>query len=544
MINLDKRIVLLISITVVFCASFQPIISGRAFEKIQLDKKSVNYNSALTVAIEKLGNMKKTKFEIIKTNEILDDYGATLCYVFDLNPQGYIVVTAYHTLPPVLAYSFTSSFYEGGTLLYDLVREDIILRLAHSSEISENIKQENKALWSSYLYSQPKNIDDNYIQWPREGATNLGGWLETEWHQDSPFNDMVPMDLNTNKRSVAGCPAVAMAQILNYHQTTNNIQFNDSDDYYNDWGNYFWIDDDYETYDFPSFPQLNTYLDTLVQHYQEGVTLTDEDKASLTFACGVACKQVYTSVVSGTYGVSQAYDAYKRFSFNDCDLLTDDDPNVYERVQENIMQGLPVHLAVVTEAWDAGHNLVIDGYREDGYYHLNFGWGGPYDGWYKIPEELPYDLTVLEGLIVDIIDENTESVLQGNGILYWSEVNPGVTVEGSFTIENVGVPGSSIDWEIITWPDWGEWTFEPVSGQGLTPEAGPQTINVTVVSPDKNAKYFNGYVKIVDVDNSINSCLIHVSLSTPKHSRIFSFFEMMFEKNLNFFPLFHFLFNF
>jgi hypothetical protein len=543
MIKIDKRIILFIVITILFCASLQPIISGITIKSIQKDIGSIDQNSALKVALTKIKNLEKTDFEITTSNLILDDKGSTLCYVFDLNPKGYIVVPCYKTLPPILAYSFTSSFFEGGTLLYDLVREDLMLRLTHSSKICDNTKEEYKILWDSYLKNDFLKLENNCKQWPKEGVTISGGWLETEWNQNSPFNDFCPMDLTTGKRSVAGCPAVAMAQILNYHQTTNNIQFNDSDDYFHDFYNCYWIDNNYETYDFPSFPQLNNYLDNLVIHFQNDIALTDEDKASITFACGVACKQVYSSGVSGTYGVGQAYDAYKRFSFDDCELLTDDDPNVYERVQGNIMEGLPVHLAVVNEAWDAGHNLVIDGYREDGYYHLNFGWGGYYDGWYKIPEEIPRDLTVLEGLIVDIIDKNSDSIIHGKGVLYWPDVIPGFTVEGSFTIENVGEPGSSIDWEIITWPEWGDWSFDPASGENLTPEAGPLTIDVSVIAPDKKGKHFSGYVKIVDVEDNINSCLIHVSLSTPRIRGIFSFLDFLFERNLNSYPLFWFLFN-
>ena len=302
MIKLDKRIVLLISITIVISASFQPIISGKNILRIKNEIESIDENTSLYIAYNKLKNLKKTNFEITDSNVISDNYGLPLCYVFDLKPQGYIVVTCYQILPPVLAYSFTSSFFEGGNLLYDLVKEDIKLRLTHSSKICEDVIKEYRNLWNSYQDNDYLNSDDSVIQWPKEGATVSGGWLETEWHQDSPFNDMVPMDMNTNQRSVAGCPSVAMAQILNYHQTTNNVQFNDSDDYYHNWGNYFWIDDDYESYDFPSFPQLNSYLDTLVEHYKNDIVLTDEDKASLTFACGVACKQVYSTVVSGTFG--------------------------------------------------------------------------------------------------------------------------------------------------------------------------------------------------------------------------------------------------
>ena len=45
---------------------------------------------------------------------------------------------------------------------------------------------------------------------------------------------------------------------------------------------------------------------------------------------------------------------------------------------------------------------MVDGYNTDDFYHLNFGWGGSYNGWYLLPDEIPYGLTVIEGAITDI----------------------------------------------------------------------------------------------------------------------------------------------
>jgi hypothetical protein len=180
------------------------------------------------------------------------------------------------------------------------------------------------------------------------------------------------------------------------------VFFNDSDDYYHNYINRFWIDDDYEEYDFPSFPELNEYLDTLVNHYENQILLTGDDKATLNFACGVAATQVYTPEASGTFGVNQAYDAYIKFNCTTVELLDDNDVDLYERLSQNIKNAYPVHLAVITPTSPpSGHNLVVDGYNTDDFYHLNFGWGGTYDGWYLLPDELPLSLTVIEGVIVD-----------------------------------------------------------------------------------------------------------------------------------------------
>jgi len=242
-----------------------------------------------------------------------------------------------------------------------------------------------------------------FEQWPATGD----GWLKTNWTQNSPYNNYCPMDPVTGVRSYAGCPATAMAQIINFHATTNNIHFDNSDDYYHNYaGRQYWIDDDFEYADFPSFPLLNDYLDTLNAHYLANETLTNDDKAAMTFACGVAARQVFTSQGSGTFGVDQAYDAYLRFGCNKVDLLDSNDAGLFDRLSQNIKDTLPSHLAIVNEEWTTGHNVVVDGYNTDEYYHLNFGWGGSYNGWYLLPEEIPYELTVIEGVVVDIMKKD------------------------------------------------------------------------------------------------------------------------------------------
>ena len=504
-------------------------------------QQQIGINSATKVANMKLSQLGKT--DDFSVGSLIESYMSNeniiLFYVFDLQPQGYIVMSADSNLPPVIAYSFTDNFQSDvskNNILLQMLKADIELRLENVEKLPENIIKNRNALWSEFLNEETEvlvNVD--FQQWPPEGTTPTEGWIETKWHQNSPYNDFCPMD--GDKRSIAGCPAVAMAQILNYHKTTNNVAFNDSDDYYHSYGNRFWIDNDHEEYDFPSFPELNDYLDTLAYHYDNQLSITDEDKASLNFACGVAATQVYTSGVSGTFGVNQAYDAYLKFDCNTVESLDNNDTDLYDRLSQNIKDALPAHLAVVTPGWDAGHNLVIDGYNTDEYYHLNFGWGGSYDAWYLLPDELPYDLTVIEGIIVDIMDNDAGPDLDCNGVLSWTDIKPGDMVTGSFTVENVGEPASELDWEIESHPDWGTWIFTPLNGDDLTPENGSITVEVSVVAPDKKNKEFNGGIKIVNMEASGDQCYIQVSLATPRTKAInplsLQFLERLFQR----FPL-------
>jgi len=483
----------------------------------------VEIESAFSVADAKLLELNKLDyFSIGDSNEkYKNDDGNMLFYIFNLQPQGYIVVTADYNLPPVVAYSFTSGCQSDSVednMLIELLKTDIELRFNNIENIPESILEERNLLWDGLLNDKNTNsVNMGFQQWPPEGTTLTEGWVETNWHQDSPYNDFCPIDPSSGDIGVAGCPVVAMSQILNYHRTINSVFFNDSDDYYHNYINRFWIDDDYEEYDFPSFPELNGYLGTLASHYENQILLTDDDKAALNFACGVAATQVYTPEVSGTFGVNQAYDAYIKFNCTTVELLDDNDVDLYEKLSQNMKNAYPVHLAVVTPAWDTGHNLVVDGYNTDDYYHLNFGAGGYYDGWYLLPDELPLSLTVIEGAIVDIMNDGTGPDLNCNGALSWSDVTAEGTANGSFTVENIGDSGSRLDWEIESYPGWGTWIFTPSNGDGLTPEDEQATVEVSVVAPDKKGKEFNGGIKIVNKESGGDCCYIQVSLATPKN---------------------------
>ena len=245
----------------------------------------------------------------------------------------------------------------------------------------------------------------------------FNGWaqqplLNTRWTQEYPYNQHCPADpLENSKHSYAGCPAVVMGQILNHLRTTQGTRFDDDDDYFtgNYFGRQFHIDDDWDTYFFPSFPQLNVMLDSVDSTFQRGEELDGSLAATVIFACGVACKQVYSasdSYGSGTFYVDQAFDAYQRFGFADCQLIREPDSAMYAILISNLQAGYPAHLAVENPAGTSGHNVVIDGYREsDGKFHLNFGWGGARDNWYKLPDPngYSYGWTKIEGIIVNII---------------------------------------------------------------------------------------------------------------------------------------------
>ena len=101
--------------------------------------------------------------------------------------------------------------------------------------------------------------------------------------------------------------------------------------------------------------------------------------------------------------------------------------------------------------------------------------------------------------------------------LSWTDVKAGDTVTGSFAVENVGDSGSLLSWEINNSLDWGEWTFTPSSGDGLSPEDGLIEIQVSVVAPDKKNRDYSGNIVIVNRDDSDDFCIVKISLTTSKN---------------------------
>jgi Secretion system C-terminal sorting domain/Peptidase C10 family len=104
--------------------------------------------------------------------------------------------------------------------------------------------------------------------------------------------------------------------------------------------------------------------------------------------------------------MQQAYDAYARFGFDSVSLIFPTDTTLNRQLAENIKKRMPAHLGLLNDA-SQGHNVVVDGYNTDELFHFNFGWGGGSNGWYSMPpEDIAYDLTIIEAVALNINEEN------------------------------------------------------------------------------------------------------------------------------------------
>lgn len=337
--------------------------------------------------------------------EVRGDDGSLLAYIADMEPHGFVVTSADTRITPIVAYSFRTSFPTGRSSnnpLYRLLTEDMRLRKEALLRHLQSGGAEPQDRWN--LYAGGETGAEVFQQWPQEDATSTGGWLETAWNQDAPYNDLCPLDPVDSERSYVGCVATALAQVVNHHKLCD--AYFDADDSYTTLAGMS-FDADSDLYDFPSFEELNGYLTDIQSKLESQIDLSDADVAAVGFACGIATKMDYSSRGSGAsaYGLPGAL--RDKFGFYSAEITGGLSGGYRQVLQDNMINGLPALLSIApSDSW-GGHIVVCDGYNTDGEYHLNFGWGSPHpeeitEVWYHLPTDLMLDLSLVTEAILNI----------------------------------------------------------------------------------------------------------------------------------------------
>jgi len=339
-----------------------------------------------------------------QTSTIAEGYdvskrGDKLLYIFNLADDGFVAVAADDMVEPIVAYSFRKGLQNkqrGENILHKMLEADLELRTKYYRE-NPRKGEDNRALWQELLAGPTR--DGRFLQWPPEGSTRTDGWVETEWNQSGVYNRFCPID-NTNQRSVVGCTATAMAMIMDFHRYVGNPVFTNADDY-TTWNHNIQVDNDAEERDFPAFPELNQYLQTLVQHYEDGTPLTDDDRSALSFAAGISVEMDYANSGSGAWGVP--WPLINKFGYDSAEEVDYYDYDFFDRFKENMKLMRPAEMAIYTADWSGGHAIIADGYNSDNYYHLNFGWGTSNNTcWYLLPEGMPDGYAIINSVVMDI----------------------------------------------------------------------------------------------------------------------------------------------
>ena len=178
------------------------------------------------------------------------------------------------------------------------------------------------------------------------------------------------------------------------------------------------------------------------------------------------------------------------------------------------------------------------GFSYDVSLDVGSGWG--IAGGLFLTTDYDTDIVVIGGVYQDSTESSTDYIfgyelcdapepvlsdLDCSGELDFVDVVAGSTVTGTITIENIGEPGSLLDWEIKSYPDWGTWTFDPESGLDLL-EGDSLTIDVEIVAPEDPETEFDGEVVLVNSEENADTCTILVTLVTPVSQSV-TFLELL-----------------
>ena len=275
-----------------------------------------------------------------------EDMTAPSFYVFNVGEgQGYIIAGADDRIPAVLGYSDRGSFDP------DNMPVNMQAWLEGYNHQMEYLNQHPEAAAPQRTVS----------------GSSIDPLLICEWGQGNPYNSQCPMD--GDNRSVTGCAATAMAQVM-----------------------YFWKYPNYTTAEIPAYitqdkglsvaaVPAGTFIDwaNMQPKYTGNETETQINAvANLMLICGTALEMNYRSTNSSAY-TSRAAGLWKKYFGYDA-ATTTESRNGYrtaawnQKVYDELKAGRPVLYYGTSSG--GGHAFVIDGYGDDDYFHVNWGWNG------------------------------------------------------------------------------------------------------------------------------------------------------------------------
>lgn len=202
--------------------------------------------------------------------------------------------------------------------------------------------------------------------------------LTCHWHQESPYNDLSPVITDGNVKTVAGCVAIAAAQIT-YYWRRDNPEYTLKDT---------------PTYIYGSAPVTEVIPKGSPNNWnliRDSYTSEDspESRAAAAQLCYVLGTTSYLNYGSSTGGsVFDASNAmYSQFRLRSSYTTR---AKCTQEQWETILYGeLSCGRPVMCGGDDnsGGHAFVLDGYdSKTNLYHFNFGWGGSGDGYYPVDD--------------------------------------------------------------------------------------------------------------------------------------------------------------
>jgi len=324
------------------------------------------------------GKVFKKKMDDARFVNVAAQYGYSEFFIFNNTAgKGYVIMAADDCVTPILGYSYENNFDSGELppnfkAWLDGYAEQINAAVAIKAQATAEIRSD----WECLRQSKPL---------PIKSEKAVSPLVQAKWNQAPYYNAQCPYDDNANVRTVTGCVATAMAQIMKYWSYPLHGL-----------GNHSYVPS--------SHPEYGTlYVDFSAVNYQwsnmpNSVTSDNSAVATLMYHCGVSVDMMYGIPTAPDYG-SAAYIidygsgracaeiAFKTY-FDYKSTLHGVKKNDYSDSQwiallkTELDNARPMLYGGFSSS--GGHAFVCDGYDNNNYFHFNWGWGGTYNDYFYI----------------------------------------------------------------------------------------------------------------------------------------------------------------
>ena len=345
-------------------------------------------------------------------------------YIFSRGEgEGFVIVSGDDCLPAIIGYT------EGGD--YD----------------EENMPPALKAIIDHYaeavVDAQARGVNRPYSSVTASSYDkDIPVLLTSHWHQNGPWNNLCPQRSDGGGRAVTGCVATAASQIAYYWR---NEGLNGVSQY------------DTPTYDYGGAPVTSVIVKKgtpFEWNLMADRSTTSAGNAAMARLCVLMGTCAYLTYGSSTGGyIWNMQDVYQ----NQIGLTRGEyvEKNNYSQVAwekmviSDLVQGRPILYSSYNkdkEGWD-GHAYVVDGYKtSDNTFHINFGWGDGYDGYFTMAETTrsamggrPDDQQMVYKIYSPNMDRKFDVEIVGGALYQYldNKITFGVTNNSSFTIDGL-----------------------------------------------------------------------------------------------------------
>lgn len=327
-----------------------------AVSTIQAYGKSLSAEQALESSLSELtsvtyANADLSQMQLVGQREYND---ITTLYVFS-SPSMFVIASGDDNVPGLLAYSLDGGF---------------------SEDISPAME------WLLEQYSQYIGTTEIALKSGNNGNRSpICPMISSEWEQCAPYNNMCPP--HNGNIPYTGCVATAMAQIMRYHQWPDKGE-----------GTIQWTcQRDYASHDHIfNFEDAPFDWGNMLDKYNGNATFDQENAvARLMYACGAAAEMQYGYSASGSFlylGASGLtdylkYDRGMEYLESQWIASLEEWDNI---CYTELSAGRPILYGGENDERHTRHAFVLDGYSEEGLYHINWGFGGENNGYFKLTD--------------------------------------------------------------------------------------------------------------------------------------------------------------